>query len=240
MARLRPLLSSLPVFLMTVASPVAGVGYDVVPVPNGGTITGKVVFQGTVPTRQIIPTKDQSVCGGIRQEPEVVVGPDKGVEDAIVYLKDVSKGKPLQKPAKPAEIVNHNCRFEPHVQALPVGSVYIVNSDPIMHNTHGFYGKLTAFNQALPVKGMRVQKQLTKEGIVRVECDVHAWMRGWIYSASNPYYAVTQKDGTFRITEVPPGSYTLVGWQEFTGETQVPVTVTAGQPVQVTIELKKQ
>jgi hypothetical protein len=239
MARLRRLSSLLVAVVGAVAFPSRGVAYDTVPVSDGGTISGKVVFQGNVPTRKIIPTKDREVCGAIRDEPEVMVAPDHGVQDAIVYLKDVQKGKPLVKPPKSPEIVNDHCRFVPHVQAFPVGTVVIVNDDPILHNTHGFLANVTVFNQALPMKGMHIPKPLTKPGLVRIDCDVHGWMRGWIYAADNPYYAVTQKDGTFRLSDVPPGSYTVVAWQEYTGETDAPVTVKPKEAAQVTIELKK-
>ncbi len=138
--------------------------------------------------------------------------------------------------------MNHRCRFEPHVQALPVGTIVVVNSDPVMHNTHGFAGKektATLFNVALPVKGQRIEKPLTKPGIVRVECDTHGWMLAWIYAADNPYYAVTKKDGTFSLADVPPGSYTLVVWQELIGPTETPVTVKGKDVVEVPVELVK-
>jgi hypothetical protein len=64
-------------------------------------------------------------------------------------------------------------------------------------------------------------------------------MLAWVYGAENPYYAVTPKDGTFKITDVPPGSYTLVAWHELTGEVELPVTVKAKEPVEVKVELKK-
>lgn len=239
MTRMRHFSTFLVTALAAAAFPDPAKAYQVVTVSDGGTIKGKVVYQGDVPAKKIIPTKDRETCGEARDEPEIVVGADKGVQDAVVYLKGVEKGKPLQKPAKKPEIVNRACRFEPHVQAFPVGTVVIVNSDPVMHNTHGFLGKQTVFNVALPVKGQRVEKPLTKPGIMRVECDTHGWMLAWVYAADNPYYAVTRKDGTFSITDVPPGSYTLVAWHEFTGETPMPVTVKAKDAVEMPIELKK-
>lgn len=213
--------------------------YEVVAVSDGGTIEGKVVYQGAVSTKKVIPTKDKEVCGEIRDVPDVVVGADKAVLDAVVFLKDVPKGKALEKPTKKPEIVNLGCEFVPHVQAFPVGTVVIVNSDPVMHNTHGFHGKATVFNVALPVKGQRIEKALKKPGVMRVECDTHGWMLAWLYAAENPYYAVTQKDGAFKIADVPPGSYTLVAWHELTGEKEFPVTVKAKETVQVPVELKK-
>jgi hypothetical protein len=240
MPRRRCVLSTLVLaFVLTAVLPSSVAAYEVAPVSDGGTLSGKVTFAGAVPTKKIIPTKDKETCGDIREEPEVVVGADKGVTDAVVYLKNVEKGKAWQKPAGKPEIVNKNCRFVPNVQALPVGTIVIVNSDPVMHNTHGFHEKATVFNVALPVKGQRIEKPLKKPGITRVECDAHGWMLGWIYVADNPYYAVTKKDGTFSIPEVPPGSYTLVAWHAYTGETEVPVTVKAKETVQANVELKK-
>lgn len=229
-------------FLAVIATallPVVARAYEAVTVTDGGTIKGKVVYQGSVPTKKIIPTKDKEVCGDIRDEPEVIVGADKGVQDSVVYLKGVEKGKALEKPAKKPEIVNKGCVFVPRVQAFPIGTVVIVNSDPVMHNTHAFHGKTTVFNVALPTKGQRIERPLKKPGINRVECDAHGWMLAWIFAAENPYYAVTGKDGTFELKDVPPGSYTLVTWHEYTGELETPVTVKAKDSVEVPIELKK-
>jgi len=212
--------------------------YEAVQVTEGGTINGKVVYQGEVATRKIVPTKDPETCGGIREEPLIVVGPGKGVQGAVVYLKDVQKGKGLAKPPKSPEINNLNCQFDPHVQAAPVGSIVVVNSDPVMHNTHGFLGKQTVFNQAMPTKGMRIEKPIRKAGMMRIECDVHGWMLGWVFAAEHPYHAVTGKDGAFSIPDVPPGSYTLVAWQEAADVTEVPVTVKSKEATQQTIELK--
>jgi hypothetical protein len=72
-----------------------------------------------------------------------------------------------------------------------------------------------------------------------VECDAHGWMLGWIHVADSPYHALTAKDGTFTLTNVPPGSYTLVTWQEYTGAVETPVTVKAKDTAAVTVELKK-
>ncbi|MGQ4808368.1 hypothetical protein NKDENANG_01750 [Candidatus Entotheonellaceae bacterium PAL068K] len=223
---------------LTTALPVHS--YQEVAISNAGSITGKVVFQGSVPRRKIIPTKDRAICGGIRNEPQIVVGPDYGVRDAVVYLKQVKKGKAWEKPVKPPELNNLKCVFAPHVLALPVKSyVEIVNSDPVLHNTHGYLGRRTVFNVAMPSQDIRIKKQLRRPGLVRVECDAHGWMRAWIYVADNPYYAISTPDGMFTITDVPPGNYTLVAWQAYTGAVEIPVTVKAEEAVRLTVALKK-
>ncbi|HEU4384935.1 MAG TPA: hypothetical protein VFR85_15745 [Anaeromyxobacteraceae bacterium] len=223
---------------LTLSSLPAG-AYEPAQVIDGGTIAGKVVYQGEVATRKVATTKDKEVCGQMPDQSLIVVGLDRGVQDAVVYLKDIQKGKALQKPTAGPQIDNVKCRFEPHVQVVPVGSIVIVNSDPILHNTHAFLGKQTVFNQALPTKGTRIEKPIKRPGMMRIECDVHAWMLAWVYAAEHPYYAVTKGDGTFSIPDVPPGSYTLVAWQEYTGETEVPVTVKPKARTQQIIELKK-
>jgi len=213
--------------------------YEAVSVSGGGTIAGKVAYQGSVPVKKIIPTKDKEVCGGARDEPQVLVGADKGVQDAVVYLKEVPKGKAWAKQEKPPVLDQAQCKFEPAVQVIRAGNFEIVNSDPVLHNTHGFYGRRTAFNLALPNKGTRIPVELSRPGLVRVECDAHGWMLAWMYVAENPYYAMTGKDGAFTISNVPPGDYTLVVWQEYTGAVEMPVSVKPKEATSVPVEIKK-
>jgi Polysaccharide lyase family 4, domain II len=219
----------------------AATAYEVAAVSDGGSVKGKVVFTGGLPDKKkIVPTKDREVCGtGVREVDQITVAPDKGVFDAIVYLKTVEKGKAWPKPPKPPEIDNVKCDFVPHVQVVQPGDFAIVNSDPVLHNTKGFLDKTPVFNLALPNQGQRITRALKRSGLMRVECDAHGWMLGWVHVAENPYYATTAKDGTFTIGEIPPGSYTLVAWHEFTGPVEVPVTVKAKEPAAVTVELKK-
>jgi hypothetical protein len=212
--------------------------YEQVAVSNAGTIRGKVSYQGAVPVKKIIPTKDQEVCGSPRDEPQILVGPDKGVQDAVVYLRDVPKGKPWGSPERAPVLDNKACRFEPPVQIMRAGSIDIHNSDPVLHNTHGFYGRRTAFNVALPSAGASVTSQLPRPGMVRVECDAHGWMLAHVFVADSPYYALTGTDGTFAITGVPPGRYTLVASQHYAGDTETAVTVAGGDTQELSIELK--
>jgi hypothetical protein len=223
------------------AAAVPAPAYEAVSVTDGGSIKGKVVFNGTVPPkRKVVPTKDREVCGsGVREVDQILLGADKGVQDAIVYLKAVGKGKAWPKLAKTPEIDNVKCDFRPHVMAMPAGDIVVVNSDPVLHNTKSFMERVPIFNLALPNQGQRITRPVKKTGIMRVECDAHGWMLGWVYVADNPYYALTAKDGSFTIADIPPGSYTLVAWQEYTGPTETPITIKAKEAATPTIELKK-
>jgi len=214
--------------------------YEVSAVTGGGSIEGVVVFRGNVPTKKIIPTKDVEVCGTPRDEPLMRVGANQAVESAVVYLVEVASGKEWPAAGKTPELDNVKCRFDPEVQVIAAGPLDVVNTDPVLHNTHGYYGKRTAFNLALPNKGQRIPVELPRTGTVRIDCDAHGWMEGWIYVVDNPYYAVTGTDGKFFITDVPPGDYKLVAVQPFTGPMEVPVSVAGGKATTLEIELKKQ
>jgi plastocyanin len=220
--------------------------YEETKVTDGGTIEGKIVFRGTVPSpRKVIPTQDQEVCGGPRDEPRIVLGPENTIQGAVVYLKGIEKGKSFEKSKKPPVVDNAKCKFEPELQVVPAGTeILILNSDPVLHNTHGYLltdsrrGR-TVFNQALPQKGQQVKSTLKSPGIVDVACDVHGWMQGWILVADNPYFALSEKNGTFAIKDIPPGKYTLATFQPFVGIRETPVTVEAKKTTSVNVELKK-
>ncbi|KAB1073084.1 carboxypeptidase regulatory-like domain-containing protein [Methylobacterium planeticum] len=213
--------------------------YDAGSVSNGGVIEGTVVFNGVPGTRKIVPTKDVEICGGPREEALIEVGPDKGVKDAVVYLAGVGSGKAWPPPGRKPELDNEKCRFVPAVQVIPAGPLDVINRDPVLHNTHGYYGKRTAFNMAQPNQNQSIAAELPKAGAVKVDCDAHGWMEGWIYVVDNPYYALTNAEGKFSISEIPPGEYDLVTLQSASKPVQQRVTIEAGKPTSLSIELKK-
>ena len=218
----------------------AAAPYEVAAVAGGGRIEGKVTFTGEVPIKKIVPNKDVEVCGGPRDEPQIVVGADKGVRDAVVYLQAVAKGKAWGAPDKVPTLENDKCTFKPAVQVMRPGKLNVVNSDPVLHTSHGYYGGRNAFNIAIPEKGITIGKDLPIPGAIRVQCDTHNWMHAWLFVADSPYYVVTGADVSYSIGDVPPGAYKLVAFTRHTGETIASVTVKAGEAVKLPIELKKQ
>lgn len=223
------------------AKPAKSIGdYEQVEVADGGSIQGKVIYNGSIKKRTVLPTKDKKVCGKSRKEPMVLVGEGGAVQDAVVYLKNVKAGKAWSEEELVVPKLDQvSCQFQPHVQVARQGQIDIINSDPVLHNTHGYYGTRTAFNVALPEQGATVSKILKRVGTVKVDCDAHGWMLGWVQVVDSPYYFQTSEDGTYEITDVPPGDYTLVVWQEFLGETEFPVTITAGESTDLEVELTK-
>lgn len=210
-----------------------------------GSITGKVTLEGNPPApAKFLINKNKEVCGtGWKEVPRIALSGSKGIDEVVVYLKDVKQGKVW--PAKKTyEIDNTKCEFAPHVQAMPVGEELVVtNSDPILHNTHGYLsahekGGLTVINLGLPTEGMKVPRKMTRPGMVRFDCDAHNWMRGWVFVADNPYYAVTANGGQYEIDGIPPGTYTVVFWQEALGEQTKQVTVEPGKKTTVDIVMQ--
>lgn len=218
------------------ASPVAA--YDGGTVDNGGTIEGTVTFSGNVPVKKVIPG-DPEVCGSPRDEAQIKVGDDGGVKNAVVYLKGIDSGKPWPEQSEPPTLNNRDCRFIPQMLVMRPGTLRVTNFDPVFHNTHAFYGPRTAFNVALSRKGMEIKQTLRRPGMVRVECDEHGHMHARILVARNPYSHVTDQDGAFVLEDVPPGEYTLVGYQRTTGPKEVKVQVKAGKTTELDIDLNQ-
>jgi uncharacterized protein (DUF983 family) len=199
---------------LAAAMPNFAASYVASPVPDGGTVTGRVRFAGEpVAGEPIRVRKNVEVCGDSKAFQALIVGSDKGVGNTVVYLEGVTRGK----PAPELELDNARCLFVPHVSAVMAGArVRVKNADPVLHNTHGLLDRLTVFNVALPNRDQVVDitQRIKKVGVVEVLCDAHTHMRAWIVVRDNPYFAVTDDGGRFRITDVPPGQYRMVAWHE--------------------------
>ncbi|PYN44480.1 MAG: hypothetical protein DMD95_10665 [Candidatus Rokuibacteriota bacterium] len=200
--------------LLSVLVLVAPAGaYEAVPVKDGGTLTGIVRFAGTPPTPSPIPVnKNRDVCGDQKASEALVVGTDRGVRDTVVMIEGVTRGK---KGTGDVIVDNRHCVFVGHVTAVVPGDrVRVRNSDPILHNTHGFLGQPTVFNLALPNKDQMIDitKRLQKPGVVRVLCDAHPHMFAWMIVHDSPYVTVTDASGAFRIGDVPSGTYKVTMW----------------------------
>jgi len=200
-----------------------------------GTISGTVKFVGAPPTpKKISVTKDTAKCGTEKLSEELVVGPDKGVKWAVISLVG-ARGK----PSGPAVLDQKTCQFIPHVVVVPAGgTLEILNSDGILHNIHTYSTKNPSINKAQPGFKKKMTEKFDKPEIIKVTCDAHAWMSGWIVVADSPT-AVTDEKGSFKLANVPVGTYKLKVWHESLGEQVKEVSVKPGEEVKVTFELAK-
>ena len=193
----------------------ASATYEAIDVNDGGTLSGVVRFAGPPPKlAPLAVNKNREVCGEEKPSEALMVGADGGVRGSVVLVEGVTRGK---KPTGDVVLDNHRCLFVSHVTALAVGDkTRVKNSDPILHNTHGFMGKPTVFNLALPNKDQMVDitRRLSKPGVIRVLCDAHPHMFAWVVVHDSPYVAVTDDRGAFKIDSIPPGTYKVTMWHE--------------------------
>lgn len=207
--------------------------------PQGwSTLKGKFVFAGDPPPRNTLAAdKDQHVCapGGKQPLDEIiVVDPStKGIKDVVIYLttKYPAGNEKWEHPdyAANAKGTNEipfdqkNCIFLSHLYvARSTQTILIKNSDNAGHNTNitaSPGSKIQAFNELIPANGQTTYKPVGESSIPNpVACSIHPWMSALILTRNNPYYAVTNPDGTFEIKNVPAGvELEFAVWQQRIG-----------------------
>ncbi len=207
----------------------AAYAYEGGTVSNGGSIAGEVKLQGTAAAPKAVEvTKDKEVCGQheIKAE-DVLVGASGGVENAVVSITNITKGKAMG--AAEAVLDQKGCQYVPHVLLFPAGStVKINNDDGILHNIHTYSTKNAPINMAQPKFKKTMETKFDQPEVIKVTCDAHGWMSGWFISEDHPYYAKTDANGSFKLTDVPAGDYEVKVWHEKLGEQTQKVTVAAG------------
>ena len=206
---------------------------------QGVTIKGRIVFTGTIPkpaTHEV--TRDSEFCGDtFTITPMHVDAKSHGVAQVVVSVDGMVKGKP-QSVAGSAPLLNAKCRFEPQTQVSSVnGTLEISSEDPVLHNTHLRLDDKTFLNIALPPKGRIIRKVLKKSGRLDVRCDAHKFMQSTIHVFPHPYFTITNEQGAFEISDVPPGKYHLSLWQEAVGTVQQAIIVPASGELSIAIDL---
>lgn len=194
-----------------------------------GTIT--TAARGLAPVRVTI---DQKVCGNELSDHAVVVDAQGRLANAVVVLMGVSRAA-----AAETTVTNDKCAFAPRVQIMrPNGNVKTTSNDPVLHTTNAqLENGRTLFNVALPIPGLTITKPIGAAGTVRLGCNTHPWMRGWVI-VTDQAAAVTGADGRFTIDNVPPGTYELRIWHESLKSAPQKITVTAGKPAEVSVQMK--
>lgn len=208
------------------------------PVINGkGIIRGIVRFQGTPPIMHEIPNTQCHPGAPPLKEETVIVSPTGGLKNVIVSL-DAGPGAP--RASSPALLDQKDCQYVPHVIALTVGQpLTIRSSDNAMHNVHVEASENPAMNLGMTAAGQQKTVTFAMPEIMHVKCDVHPWMSAYIAVFDNPLFAVSGDDGSFEITGIPPGKYTLTSWHELYGEQKISVTVTDDIPTNVELTYKE-
>ena len=193
--------------------------YQVVSVADGGTITGTVKWSGPQPHLVSFPiTKDPQICDPestkTRDLERLIVGPQGGVANTVVYLKDVSRGKAFDLPEQRRFLDQKHCRYEPHILLVPQHALLqMKSSDATLHTIH--MDGAASYNLPFPFPNQTISRDMQSPGLVNLKCNGgHVWMNAEMFVAPHPYYAVTDESGRFELTNIPPGQYVLVAWHE--------------------------
>ena len=206
----------------------------------GGTIKGIVRLTGGAVEQKRLPvTVDQYICGKEKPAEDVVVSPDRGIRNAVVSLQNPPPGAKWDAAQPVVKVDQKECLFVPHVVTVPVaGTVEFLNSDRLLHNLKSFSKANSPFNKAQP-KARTIPVVFKEPEIIRVDCDLHSWMRAWVVVAAHPFYVVTNDQGGFTLDGVPAGKYTLQVWQESLGTVTRDVTVGDRDVATVTVEMSR-
>lgn len=200
-------------------------------------IEGRVTLDGPAPTMAMINMNSDNYCqthhpAGVPSQE--IVDTQGALQWVLVYVKSgLPAGGKYPVPTVPAVIDQVDCMYVPHVLGVRAGQpVKFVNSDATLHNVHPLCKVNTPFNLGQPLQGMTQERTFTKPEFppFHIRCDVHRWMSAWCGVFDNPYFTVTDKDGGFRLTGLPAGTYVVETWQEKLGVRDQTVTVADRQP----------
>ena len=199
---------------------IAALTFKAIEPANAGTISGEVKFTDAPPKLPpVVVSKDQDYCGETLPNETYAIDSAGGLKNVVVFLENA----PAKIPANTEKlnvIENSGCRYAPRIYAMQKGErLQIKNADPKLHIPHSYLQERTVFMLSLPFKNTTLEatQKIREAGILKLVCDTHAWMLGYIHVFDHPYFAVTDERGMFSIPNVPPGTYTLRAWHEDAG-----------------------
>jgi plastocyanin len=200
---------------------------------GGGAVEVEVKYNGAPVVEKIKVNKDTEKCGTETAIEKVVVGGNKGLANAVASVPGAKGGGKAVKGV----IDQKGCKFQPHVVLMSPGELEIKNSDDILHNIHTYSTANPAINKAQPKFKKTMTEKFDKPEMIKVTCDVHSWMLGWVAVTPGPA-AVTDNTGVAKIENVPAGKQKVEVWHETLGKQEKEVDVKAGQTTKVSFEMK--
>ena len=202
----------------------------------GSLVEGTIHLQGTPPPpRKIEVAQDADVCGKTREVFPLHVD-NGGIDDAVVWIDDIRRGKAFSFP--PPQLDQGNCTYIPHILVVQGPDVNITSHDPITHSVHTYAQHNRDYDESMSPLQHDISLSFRQPDVISVRCDLHGWMQAYVIVAKNPYYAVTQNGGKFELDGVPQGQYLLKVWTENLGETEQRIVVEDGKPTHADFTFK--
>jgi plastocyanin len=196
--------------------------------PSGGTLSGKVTYEGTPAKPKPIDMSKEPSCAKQHATPvtteTVVTGPNNSLENVVVYISAGAQDESA--PSQPAKFEQKGCQYIPHVLAFQVNQpLEITNDDQTSHNIHPRPTINREWNKSQPAGTPPFTEKYDKPEFIPVKCNIHPWMSGEFVVLKNSHYAVSSGDGGFSLPNLPPGKYTVTAWHESYGEQTMEVTI---------------
>lgn len=233
---MRTKLGSVAGLAMLAASTLAFAG------PSGGSISGKVTYEGTPAKQKPIDMSKEPSCAKQHPTPitteTVVVGPGNTLENVIVYI---SAGAPDESsaPTRAVTITQKGCQYLPHVVTMVVNQeLKVVNDDQTSHNIHPLAKINHEWNKSQPPGTPPFSEKFDKPEFIPVKCNVHPWMHGTFAVLKTSHYGISHDGGAFTLPNLPPGKYTITAWHEAYGEQHQDVTISGNETKTVNFVFK--
>src|SRR5271157_5141563 len=243
--RAKKLVSVCVLFLATcISTPYAVRAGGATPNTAGAAnVKGIVKFEGTVPKPKLISMSADPSCAKQHSSPvfaqEVMTDSKGNLQDVVVFVSEGLGDRTFDAPTQPVVVEQKGCMYQPHVLAMRANQpLHVVNDDPTSHNIHPTPANNREWNKAEP-PGSALDESFAREEIaIPVKCNLHPWMHGYIAVFKHPYFAVTGEDGSFDLSSLPPGTYTIKAWHEKLGTSTQTITIGANETKEISFVFK--
>ncbi len=210
---------------------------------TASTLRGAIRLSGKAPQPKPIDMSEDPACVAAHKgkaHDESLLTTHGTLENAFIYVQSGLEGKTFEVPTTPVTIDQAGCWFHPRVLGIQVDQILqIINSDPVTHNIHPMAQVNREWNHSQGPGDAPLSRHFSKpEVMIPVKCNIHSWMHAYIGVVDNPFYAVSKKDGSFEIPNLPPGTYTIAVWHETLGTQQQQVTIAPHTPATVDFTFK--
>ncbi len=225
--------------------PAAPPAYFKVDPATSGTLSGTIQFTGKRPAAAPIDMSQDQDCARLqaaqhKADESLVVNANGTLANVFVYLKAGLGGKVFE-PAVEARVIDQKgCWFGPRMIGVQAAqTLRVTNSDPVTHNIHPMAAVNREWNQSQGPGDEAITRKFAKsELIIPVKCNIHKWMHASIAVVEHPFFAVSGPDGSFAISNVPPGNYTIAAWQEKLGWQEQAVKISPTEKIKLSFTYK--